>query len=285
VKRTRETCIIANGNAALERVNKTLISAQKEVVVLTSSRGVIRLWRNKALLKDWQERNINVKIMAPITGENLQAARELSKNVEVRHTSVCHSLITVVDANHLFQFETPLPNQEDLEKTQFESALYTNDLEYIQRAKNVLKCIWKDASDLSKVIVGSIARMPVPTVTRSTTVFEIATVMAERNIGAVVVTRDFEPLGMVTERDIVGRVVLANKDPHEVIAQEIMTAPLITIHYDRTIEEALEIMQRNRVRRLAVVKGESMVGLLTERRLLLASFAGHAEQEFESSGF
>ena len=74
---------------------------------------------------------------------------------------------------------------------------------------------------------------------------------------------------MVTERDIIERVVLAMKDPHEIVAQEIMTAPLITIHFDRTIGEALEIMQRNNVRRLVVVKGESVVGLLTERRLLL----------------
>ena len=62
----------------------------------------------------------------------------------------------------------------------------------------------------------------------------------------------------------------AEKDTREIVAQEIMTAPLITISYDRTIEEALEIMQRNHVRRLIVLKGESMVGLLTERRLFCA---------------
>ena len=53
---------------------------------------------------------------------------------------------------------------------------------------------FEHTSDLSGVKVGSIARIPVPTVTRSTTVFEIASVMAERNIGAVIVVRDFEPL-------------------------------------------------------------------------------------------
>ena len=106
--------------------------------------------------------------------------------------------------------------------------------------------------------------------------------MAERNIGAVIVVRDFEPLGIVTERDIIGRVLLANRDPQEVIAQEIMTSPLITINYERTIEEAFEIMQRNRLRRLVVVKGDSTVGLLTERRLLLASLVGYAEHGLNS---
>lgn len=125
-------------------------------------------------------------------------------------------------------------------------------------------------STLSRVTVGSIARMPVPTVNGSEPVSEIASLMVNGNIGAVIVMRDTEPLGIVTERDLVRRVIYAEKDAREIVAQEIMTAPLITISYDRTIEEALEIMQHNHVRRLVVLKGESAVGLLTERRLLRA---------------
>ena len=125
-------------------------------------------------------------------------------------------------------------------------------------------------SFLSRVTVGSIARMPVPTVNGSETIAEIASLMVNSNIGAVIVMRDTEPLGIVTERDLVRKVIYAEKDAGEIVAQEIMTAPLITISYDRTIEEALEIMQHNHVRRLVVLKGESMVGLLTERRLLRA---------------
>lgn len=122
----------------------------------------------------------------------------------------------------------------------------------------------------STVTLASIARVPVPTVLLTTHVSEIAKVMVKQNVGAVIVTRDYEPLGIITERDILARVVLANKDLNEVVAQEIMTAPLLTIDSSRTIEEALEIMHKNRVRRLVVVKGEKLVGLVTERRLLLA---------------
>ena len=125
-------------------------------------------------------------------------------------------------------------------------------------------------SSLSRVTVGSIARMPVPTVNSSETVAEIASLMVNGNIGAVIVMRDAEPLGIVTERDLVRKVIYAGRDAREIVAQEIMTSPLITISYDRTVEEALDIMQHNHVRRLVVLKGESMVGLLTERRLLRA---------------
>ena len=116
----------------------------------------------------------------------------------------------------------------------------------------------------------SIARSPVPTVLLSTHVSEIAKIMVKQNVGAVVVARDYEPLGIITERDILERVVLANKDLNEVVAQEIMTAPLLTIDSSRTIEKALEIMQRNKLRILVVVKGKKLVGIVTERRLLLA---------------
>jgi CBS domain-containing protein len=115
--------------------------------------------------------------------------------------------------------------------------------------------------------------MPVPTVNRSETVSEIASLMVNGNLGAVIVVRDAEPLGIVTERDLVRKVIYAERNAREIVAQEIMTAPLITISHDRTVEEALEIMQNNHVRRLVVLKGESMVGLLTERRLLRAIMA------------
>ena len=127
-------------------------------------------------------------------------------------------------------------------------------------------------------IVGSIARMSVTSVGPATPVTKIASIMAKQNIGAVIVTSDFEVLGIVTERDIIERVALGKKDLYGVVAQDIMTSPVITIHYGRTIQDALKIMKDNNIRRLVVVKGESILGLVTERRLLLASFAGHAEQ-------
>jgi CBS domain-containing protein len=120
----------------------------------------------------------------------------------------------------------------------------------------------------SNIPISSISRIPVPTVNCSTQASEIASLMVKHNIGAVIVVRDSEPIGIVTERDLVRRIIYAKKDPEEVVAQEIMTAPLISISNDRSVEEALAIMQKNRVRRLVVFCGDSKLGLLTERRLL-----------------
>jgi CBS domain-containing protein len=267
VRRRKETCVIRSAEAAFKKLNEILDSAEKEILVMTSSDGVINSWKRKSLLEKWQEKGVSVKIMAPITSENLKAARELSKYSSVRHIPACYSRVTLIDGKHLFQFKMP---QEKLEGIQhFENAFYTSDFEYVQRTNDILHGIWNDSFDTSRVTVGSIAREPVPTALLSTHVSDVAKIMVKQNVGAVVVTRDYEPLGIITERDIIERVVLANKDLHEIVAQEIMTAPLLTIDSNRTIEKALEIMRKNQLRRLVVVKGAKLVGLVTERRLLL----------------
>ena len=126
---------------------------------------------------------------------------------------------------------------------------------------------------MSNQVVGSIARISVPSVEPSTPVSKIASIMTKQNIGSVIVTSDLGVMGIVTERDIIERVALAKKDLYGLVAQDIMTSPVITVHYDRTLQEALKIMKDNNIRRLIVVKGKSILGLVTERRLLLASYA------------
>ncbi len=73
---------------------------------------------------------------------------------------------------------------------------------------------------------------------------------------------------MITERDIVESILRWTKDPGKILAQEIMSAPLISISEEKTMEEALRLMRDKKVRRLAVTKKGKLVGIVTERRLL-----------------
>ncbi|MDI9577172.1 MAG: CBS domain-containing protein [Thermoproteota archaeon] len=131
--------------------------------------------------------------------------------------------------------------------------------------------------------VESIARMPVPTVNGSTPASKIASIMVKNNIGAVIVVKMGEPVGIVTEKDIINRIIESKKDADDIIAEQVMTSPLITISYDRTVKEAFEIMRSNNVRRLVVLKGKKIVGLLTERRLLLVCFPEHKNELLQKS--
>jgi CBS domain-containing protein/sugar-specific transcriptional regulator TrmB len=268
-KPTPETYVIKDAEAAHNKYDEIRGSAKEEIVSITSSKGILRFWKKAPSLKEWTGRGISVRIMAPITDENLKAAQQLSKYCEVRHIATNCLRTTVVDGKHLFMFKTPSPDHEKLDASSyFEGTFYTNDLEYVERAKDMLDDIWKGASPLSAVTVQSITRFPAPTVSPSDSVSNIVETMTKKDAGAVIVLEGTKPLGIITEKDILNRVINTQKDPAKTLAKEIMSTPLITIDHQQTSSQALEIMHKNNIRRLAVVSAEKLVGLLTERRTL-----------------
>ena len=98
-------------------------------------------------------------------------------------------------------------------------------------------------------------------------VFDAAVLMSEKRIGCLVIVDGEEPVGIVTERDFVRRVVAKNL-PLETKVSEIMSKPLITIDPDASLREAARLMLNNKVRRLPVVKENQLVGII-----VIADFA------------
>lgn len=264
-----ETCIIRDPKIAHKKFDDTMGSAKKEIIILTSSKGIIRSGKNIQTLKDWTAKGVSIRIMAPITNENLKAAQQLSKYCAVRHVHLSYLRTTVVDGKHLFQFKTPPPDQEKLDASSyFENTFYTNDIEYVERIRSMLSEIWNGACALSDVTLESVTRSPAPTVRPSDSVSAAAKVMANHNVGAVVIVEGIIPIGIITEKDIVQRVINTHKDPEKTLVKDVMSSPLITIDHKQTSKQALEIMREHKIRRLVVVKGNRLVGLTTERRTL-----------------
>lgn len=87
-------------------------------------------------------------------------------------------------------------------------------------------------------------------------------------MGCAVIVEGSKPIGVVTERDIVKRVISKGKKPSEVKLESIMSSPVITIAYDSTILEASEVISGQNVRRLVVTKNEDIVGIVTSIDLL-----------------
>ena len=75
-------------------------------------------------------------------------------------------------------------------------------------------------------------------------------------------------MGIITEKDILARAVMSEKNLYKTFAEEIMSHPLISIDANRTIREALDLMNKHKIRRLPVTEKNILVGLVTERRLL-----------------
>ena len=96
--------------------------------------------------------------------------------------------------------------------------------------------------------------------------------MIKDNIGAVVVVEKGRPVGIITEKDLLEKVIKPLKDMDLTLAGDMMSKPLITIESDRPMKEALELMRKHNIRRLVVTKEGTLLGLVTERRFLEVAF-------------
>ena len=110
------------------------------------------------------------------------------------------------------------------------------------------------------------------------TVLHALSVMAEHDIGGVVVLDGEKLVGILTERDYARRVVLLGRASRDVPVSEIMTSHVCCVSPDRTIEECMALMTDKRIRHLPVLDHKKVVGLISIGDVVKATIA---EQEFE----
>jgi len=121
--------------------------------------------------------------------------------------------------------------------------------------------------DLTSPVESVMRSLPV-TALFSDSVSHVAEKMIANNIGAIIIISGGKPAGIITERDIMEKVVRTRRDPVKTRAMEIMSSPLLTIEAGKSVAEALKIMRNKKTRRLAVTRNARLVGIVTERRLL-----------------
>jgi CBS domain-containing protein len=97
---------------------------------------------------------------------------------------------------------------------------------------------------------------------------EAAKLMKIHKVGSVLVKRDNRIVGIVTEPDIIRKVIGAERIAYAVRVEEIMSSPVIGIDWRRPLTEAADLMQQHGTRHLAVFNGGSVVGVLSVRDLL-----------------
>lgn len=102
----------------------------------------------------------------------------------------------------------------------------------------------------------------------SSSTMEAAMLMKRHKIGSVFVQRDNRIVGIITEPDIIRKVVGAERVPYYVPVEDIMSSPVIGIDARRPITEAADIMQQHGTRHLAVYSDGSVIGVLSVRDLL-----------------
>src|SRR3989304_2483967 len=121
----------------------------------------------------------------------------------------------------------------------------------------------------TRMLVKDVMSSPVVTTEEDAASNNVALLMDENNVGCVIVTnKEGKPLGIITERDLVVRVLAKNLKPDAVKAKEIMTSPLVTIEPEATISEAARRMSRLDIRRLGVLYKGDLVGIISSKDIL-----------------
>jgi len=95
------------------------------------------------------------------------------------------------------------------------------------------------------------------------TVFEAIQFMADKNIGALLVTSEEKLLGVITERDYTRKVALKGRSSRETKVREIISSPVVSATPDHSVEECMRLMTSHRVRHLPVLYEEKLVGIVS----------------------
>ena len=100
-------------------------------------------------------------------------------------------------------------------------------------------------------------------ITPEARVFDALKLMADKDVGALVVQEGGKLAGILSERDYARKVILQGKSSHDITVRDIMTGKVITVSPDQTDEDCMALMTGKRIRHLPVIEGGRLAGLLS----------------------
>ncbi len=95
------------------------------------------------------------------------------------------------------------------------------------------------------------------------TVFDALALMAERNVGAVLVMESGRLAGIISERDCARKLDIKGRSSSSTLVSEIMTGTVVYVHPEQTLEECMGLMTARRIRHLPVLEGDTLVGVVS----------------------
>jgi len=134
---------------------------------------------------------------------------------------------------------------------------------------------------MAEITVGQIVRRKAVVVSPDDTVHRVAQVLSKNKVGSAVVVSGDEIVGVITDRDILDKVVAKGRNPRKTKVRDVMTANPVTIEDDYTISDAIDKMMDKGVRRLLVTRLGKPIGFVTAADLLTALNTYNHEEEEE----
>ncbi|QDA31715.1 CBS domain-containing protein [Thermococcus indicus] len=134
-----------------------------------------------------------------------------------------------------------------------------------------------------RIAVGQVVKRKAVIVKPDDTVHRVAKILSKNKVGSAVVVKDDEIVGIITDRDILDKVVAKGRDPKTVKVKEVMTENPITIEDDYEVQDAIDKMMDKGIRRLLVTRLGRPIGFVTAADLLAALNTYNSESEEETS--
>jgi signal-transduction protein with cAMP-binding, CBS, and nucleotidyltransferase domain len=116
---------------------------------------------------------------------------------------------------------------------------------------------------VSKILVKDLMSTNVNVFENESTALEVVKAMSDCDVDYVMVVQSRKPTGIITERDVIVRMLTQGLDPKVVIARAIYTNPLVTIEETATVNEAAELMKEWKIKHLPVTRDGKLTGMLT----------------------
>ncbi len=116
--------------------------------------------------------------------------------------------------------------------------------------------------------VRDIMSVNVVTMPPDASILEVSKLMDTMDLGSIVIVDQERPVGIITEADIVRRVIAGGKNVNTTHARDVMSSPLLYVSPNTGLTEAMRIMARSNIRRVIVLKNDSLAGIITSRDIL-----------------
>jgi signal-transduction protein with cAMP-binding, CBS, and nucleotidyltransferase domain len=121
----------------------------------------------------------------------------------------------------------------------------------------------------TRMLVKDVMSSPAVTVPENTPIDKTAQIISDGRLGCIIVTsKDGKALGIITESDLVKRVLAKNIRPNKLTAREVMSTPLITVDPDEILTETARRMNKLNIRRMGVIYKGNLVGIISSKDIL-----------------
>jgi len=205
--------LVFDAAKAKEKYYEALKLAEEEVIIMTSSKGLMELLKDNEYLRRLKKtKRVPIKIMAPIICENYEFSKQLSEYCEVRHVPESYLTTILIDRRSLFQFKNPESSKAKSKiLPPFENSFYSDYSGHVEKAKTILNSMWKNSQELSAIKLES---------TETSLASEINPLhdLCDTSSFAQALTRMEEhEMGTITEKDVIDKIINAErviaKDP------------------------------------------------------------------------